>query len=266
MSWVAVAIVGSAVVGGVIASEASRSAANTQADAARYAGDLQAAATFEGIEESKRQYDLGRADYEKYYKQARDDAAPWREAGTWGVNELARLLQAGPGEFTEDPGYQFRLGEGTKALNRGAAARGKYFSTDTMKALEEYGQDYASGEYTNFLNRYYQKLNPLQSLAGMGQTGTMSTSGWTGPNVNNANELARIYQTGAQGMGNAAMLGANAQAANAINQANIWTGAANTGINNYLAYKYYNPANTLNYAGYSGVGTRGVSPGNPNYH
>lgn len=76
--------------------------------------------------------------------------------------------------FTVDPGYAFRLSEGMKALERSAAARGGLLSGATMKGLQRYGQDLASQEYQNAFNRYYAErnaaLNPLQSLAGVGQT------------------------------------------------------------------------------------------------
>ena len=44
----------------------------------------------------------------------------------------------------------------------------------TMKGIQRYGQDMASQEYMNAFNRYQAgrqaRLNPLQSLAGVGQT------------------------------------------------------------------------------------------------
>ncbi|OQB35400.1 MAG: hypothetical protein BWY09_02317 [Candidatus Hydrogenedentes bacterium ADurb.Bin179] len=33
----------------------------------------------------------------------------------------------------------------------------------------QYGQDIATNDYQNFLNRYYRSLQPLQTLSGMGQ-------------------------------------------------------------------------------------------------
>jgi hypothetical protein len=58
-----------------------------------------------------------------------------------------------PGAFTgqvnleSDPGYQFRLSEGLKALDRQAAARGGLISGSALKASQRYGQDMASQEY-----------------------------------------------------------------------------------------------------------------------
>lgn len=71
--------------------------------------------------------------------------------------------------FKTSPDYQFRMSEGTKALDRSAAARGMVRSGAQQKAVTEYGQNLASGEYGNFYNR-------LASLAGIGQSATGSTA------------------------------------------------------------------------------------------
>ena len=219
----AAAIVGGSIVGGLISSSASKSAANTQADAARYAGDLQAQAQHEATEEQKRQYDLGR-----------EDLAPWREAGEKALTDYANMISAGPGEFEKSPGYEFRLGEGVKAMERGAAARGGQLGGAQQKALTRYGQDYATNDYDAFLNRYYQKMNPLANLAGVGQN---ATNAGVQAGQNYANAMSNTTMQGAANQGNYAMQGGNARASGYINQANSWTGALNSGFNNYLAYQ-----------------------------
>lgn len=52
------------------------------------------------------------------------------------------------------PGYQFRLGEGQKALERSAAANGDLFSGQTGIRLNEYGQEYASDEWGKLFGQY----------------------------------------------------------------------------------------------------------------
>ena len=118
------------------------------------------------------------------YDQTRADLAPYRTAGT---NALARLTAGtepngeftksfGMSNFEQDPGYGFRMSEGLKALDRTAAARGGLLSGATLKGAQRYGQDLGSQEYQNAFNRYQTNrsniLNPLQSLAGVGQTST----------------------------------------------------------------------------------------------
>jgi hypothetical protein len=54
---------------------------------------------------------------------------------------------------SNDPGYAFRLQQGQQALERSAAARGGVLNGGTLKALNDYAQNSASGEYSNVYNR-----------------------------------------------------------------------------------------------------------------
>ena len=90
--------------------------------------------------------------------------------------------------------------------------------------MSRFGQDYAAADYQNFLDNYYKSLTPYQSLAGVGQT-TASQ------NAANGNAVA------ANIAGNTINAG-NATASGYINQANAVTGAANSGTQNYLMWKY----------------------------
>lgn len=121
----------------------------------------------------------------------REDYKPWRDAGVTALGQLQdpNLLN----NYQGDPGYQFRLGEGEKAINASAAARGMGNSGATMKALLKYGQDFASNEYNNAYNRTYGRLS---SLAGMGQGATQGMAG-AAQNYGNAVSSNQI------GMGNA---------------------------------------------------------------
>ena len=140
----------------------------------------------------------------------------------------------------QDPGYQFRLSEGLKALDRQAAARGGLISGSALKASQRYGQDMASQEFTNAFNRYQTErtgtLNPFQSLAGVGQTST--------------NQLTAMGQNYANQAGEAFMGGANARAsgyvggANAINQS--ISGLTNQFYQNQLMNRVF-PQQPTNY-------------------
>ena len=59
----------------------------------------------------------------------------------------------------QDPGYQFRLTEGQKALERSGAARGVTNTGGNMKDILDYGQNAASQEYGNVYNRSLQNYN-----------------------------------------------------------------------------------------------------------
>lgn len=151
---------------------------------------------------------------------------PWREAGEQALNKLTPLSlnyqKFGMDQFTADPGYGFRLSEGVKALERSAAARGGLLSGGTGKALTRFGQDYGSQEYQNAFNRYQTEraaqLNPLQSLAGVGQT--------------SANTLSSAAGSLGAAQGANAINAGNARASGYVGQAN----ALNQGLGTYLNY------------------------------
>ena len=112
---------------------------------------------------------------------------PYRKAGEQALNKLIPLSEYqkfGMDQFQADPGYAFRLSEGQKALERSAAARGGLMGGATGKALLRYGQQMGSQEFSNAFNRYQTEreaqLNPLQSLAGIGQTSSNRLSDTAG--------------------------------------------------------------------------------------
>ena len=107
-----------------------------------------------------------------YTEESLSEIAPWREAGTRGLAEFEKMIFEGPGEMTEDPGYQFELSEGLKAFRRGASAKGTLGSGAHAKELVRYGQGLASKRYDQFLNRYRARLGDFGQLVGMGQRAT----------------------------------------------------------------------------------------------
>lgn len=137
------------------------------------------------------------------------------------------LTQAfGADQFRVDPGYQFRLAEGAKALERSAAAKGMSLSGAQLKGLSQYNQGFASNEYGNAYNRYNNDqtnlFNRLSGIAGTGQQ---------------ANQF--VGQMGAQNAYNIGQnqIGAgNATASGYIGQANAWTNAMNQGANAWMTY------------------------------
>lgn len=56
-------------------------------------------------------------------------------------------------DYVNDPGYKERLAMGVDARERSAAAKGSILGGGQQKALERYGQDYASNEFGNVFNR-----------------------------------------------------------------------------------------------------------------
>jgi hypothetical protein len=188
---------------------------------------------------------------------------PFRKAGEEALNKLIPLASNytpfGMNQFQQDPGYAFRLSEGMKALDRSAAARGGLLSGATLKGAQRYGQDLGSQEYMNAFNRYQTErnaqLNPLQSLAGVGQTATNTLTGAAG----------QMGQNLATGYGNVA----NARASGYVGGTNALTSALGTGLNymqNQQLIGRLPSSNSLGYGGlpsYSGAyGGTQVTPGN----
>jgi hypothetical protein len=167
----------------------SSKALDELAQSSATAGNQLAASNYAAIAEQRRASEAALGYLTQSRDLARADLEPWRQAGIAGLNKVTPMIQAGPGEFTKSPGYDFRLGEGVKALERGAAAKGMQISGRENKALTEYGQNFATLDYDNFLNRYYQSLNPGLALAGLGQTATSNTANLGTSSANTAANL-----------------------------------------------------------------------------
>ena len=157
------ALAGASIGSGISGASAARKAADVQAQATQAAQDAQ----------------------ERMFNKQLELQEPFRQAGIGALNKLIPLsdyTKFGMEQYQADPGYAFRLSEGMKALDRTAAARGGLLSGATLKGAQRYGQDLASQEYQNAFNRYQTEraaqLNPLQSLAGVGQTaaGTLTNA------------------------------------------------------------------------------------------
>jgi hypothetical protein len=290
------AIGGSAILGYLASSNASKAQSQSAGEATQAQRDI-----------SDQQTALQR---EQYLKQLELNE-PFRQAGLTGQNMLLAQLQGGPyasakfagvpgydpasamknfgaSDFQADPGYAFRLSEGMKALDRTAAARGGLLSGATLKGAQRYGSDLASQEYQNAFNRYQANralqaqeygnafnrfqtertntLAPLQSLAGVGQSATQQ-----------AQQASQNYATGTANTlgnyGNAAasnIIGTgNARASGYVGGANAVSSSLGQGLNFYQNQNLVNQlqANNLrNQYGASNVytptGNTGSMPSN----
>ena len=143
-------------IGAKMSGDAAKSAARTTAASADKATELQ----------------------RQVYEESVARQQPFLQTGTEFFNRLAALQRGGPEapmNFLQmDPGYAFRFGEGLKALERSAAARGNLLSGATLKRVQRYGQDLASQEFGNAYNRLAQLANVGPQAAGvmsnLGQT------------------------------------------------------------------------------------------------
>ena len=165
-----------------------------QGNAAKNAADAE-------LDELRRQFDLQREDF-----------APYREAGYSALDYLMPGLAPGQEfnqpytqvDWMQDPGYQFRLQEGMKALERQQSRGGNLMGGRAMREMQRYGQDLASQEYGNAFNRYQADLgNRFNRLALPTQFGQTAVA--QGATVGNqlANAMAGAQSGGITGPANA---------------------------------------------------------------
>ena len=119
--------------------------------------------------------------------------------------------------FMDSPDYQFRLSEGQKAIEQGAAARGGALGGNALRGAMGYASNLAAGEYDNWFQRRAQ-------LAGLGTQATNNVAG------------AANNTTGAL-MGSAGAVG-DARASGVLGTTNALSQGLNSGFNNWLGYKY----------------------------
>lgn len=200
MTWGAVAIAGSTVIG---------------AYGANKAADAQEKASAAAIAEQRRQFN-------KQMELQR----PFRDAGVNALPDLIAASRYDPFDYEayqNDPGVGFRFREGLKALQASKAAGGMMRSGNTMRGITQFGQELASQEYGNAFNRYQAeraaRLNPLQSLAGMGQTTASTLAGQAG-------QLGQSVAANMIGAG-------NARASGYAGMANALASGIGQGVNYY---------------------------------
>jgi len=221
---------GTALAGGMMASGAAGDAADAQSAAAAQSDATQ-----------RYQYDTTRA-----------DNAPFRETGVQANNKLADLMNSGQfgrsfsqADLNADPvyqnGLQFGLNEGTKGINRQAAAGGSMLSGATLKALTRFGNDYGSTKANESYNRFNTDQNSqYNKLAGLSGAGQQATNQVSAAGQNMANNISQSQQ----GVG-------NARGSAYLAQGNAWQNSLNGGVS---AFNQYNGgANSL----YGGSGISG---------
>ena len=158
MTWGMTAVAGSSLVGGIMGSRSAKKAAEQSAQAMREAAQIQ----------------------ERMFQQQRGDLEPYRNIGYQSLRDITARMPYFTSQFGDeqmaqylDPSMEFRrkLGEQTTArmLNVGGGA----ISGNTLRGLEEFGQNLASTEYGNAFNRFQNErtniYNTLANIAGMGQ-------------------------------------------------------------------------------------------------
>jgi hypothetical protein len=207
MTWIAVAIGGSAVLGYVGASGQARAAeraAAGQAESTRYAADIQ-----------KEMFDI-----------QNKQQAPYREAGYGALSRIGELL---PGltkpvsreEIMGLPGYQFAMEQGTGAARQMMNVGGGGSNVD--RAAQKFAVDYTLGTAMPQVIAQRQNIyNTLAGIAGIGQTAQGQTT--------------QLAQNVAGNIGQAAIGGATALGAGQVGAANAMAGAYGNIGNSAMMY------------------------------
>lgn len=231
MSFVAIAIGGSAVLGLI--------ASSNQADAARYGADQQSQAA--AAAQAQQQANADRINAQ---------LAPQRGIGYSALNQIGALLpgqqqqydaegnvigttqgtgyltqQFGPEQLKSNlaPNYQFMLQQGLGAQNQSMNVAGG--GSNIGRAGTKFAEDYASNAYqqafNNFSNQQSNIYNRLAGIAGIGQAGQAQSNaastnavnaigqlgvGAAGAQAGGAVGAANAMAGGLQGVGNAAFL------------------------------------------------------------
>jgi hypothetical protein len=186
---------GTSIVGGILGSSAAKKAAAAQAGAANTAANkiiTTAGDVNKGISDAEVRGNGQVNDAANSGKAAVVDAGgrassgvlgatqtavdrlnPYVQTGTQATQTLGTML--GPdGELMKDftgsdmekydPGYQFRIDQANKALQRSAAAHGSALGGGTLKALADFSQNDASAEFGNAFGRYQSNRNAKYSM------------------------------------------------------------------------------------------------------
>lgn len=221
---------------------AARDAGQMQADAARYAADLQ----------------------DKQYQQVRNDLGAYRGAGEQSIGQLLAGMNDGsfdapgfnyqrPGEFSFDPAGNSKarvmIEQANRALNASAAARGGLLSGGLLKGLQKNAMDITSGVESELYGRYrseddrdygraadeynrgygarQDRANRLQSLAGMGQSAAAQTGQF---GAQSAQNIGQLGMSGASALGEGLAQGAAYRGAGDAALFGGLSGAAGAGL------------------------------------
>jgi hypothetical protein len=136
------------------------------------------------------------------------------------------------------PGYDFRLKQGVGANLQASNVTGGAVSGNALKSLQDYAQNFASGEYGTAFNQFQvQRGNIFSNLNAIADMGLKASTGQANAMIGTGTNVASLTAAGG-----------NAQAASQIAQGNIYGNVAQ-GAGNAAAYYAMNnrtPADTTN--------------------
>ena len=224
---------GGQIASSVIGARTAKKVGQQQADAAGRASQLQQNAANQSIAQQGGLLGV-----------TQDSYRPYTALGTQAAGLLSGMADRTPDAFRgttaadleTDPGYQFRLLQGQKALERSAAARGTLLTGGTAKALSDYGQQAGSQEFGHVDARRFRDYQQGQvndqtrfgNLSSLLNFGAGQNQNLQGLNLGYAGLMGQPRAQGAGAGANGITDAANANAAGQVGQANAWS----SGLNN----------------------------------
>jgi hypothetical protein len=215
MTWMNVAMIGggATLIAGKMGADAAKSAAATSAAGMRYAADTN----------------------REMFNITNENLRPYREQGQLTLKDLmARMPELTRAYTAEDfnqgidPGYQFRLAQGQKALENQYNRGGGLVSGNVMQGMQDYTQGQAAQEFgAAFGRNNVSQTNIFNRLKGIADMG-LSATGTTGQAATAAGQTIGSAQIGA----------ANAEAAGITGQAKAY-GNTLQGMANYATLPMY---------------------------
>lgn len=251
------AVTGSSWIGPAVSVASSLIGGSKSASAAKQAAQLQYQAAQDQI-----------ALQQQIFNTQNAQLSPQRAAGYTALNQIGALLPgqynkydaegnligtgAGTGYLTKQfgaedlnanlaPNYAWQLGQGQQALQNQLNVGGGLVGGNTLKAMQDYTQNFAGNAYQQAFANYQSQrgniYNTLASIAGIGQSAQ-----------NASNTLAQNYGTN---VGNLATGGAAAQAGGIVGAANAWNQGLSGAANQFQLYNFLNPGQTSPGGGYT---------------
>lgn len=167
--------------------------------------------------------------YDSGQSQAVGALQPFANAGTKALGSLQDALglngQSASSQFLKNfragPGYQFSMGQGVKALDQSAAAKGGLYSGAAGKALTQFGSGLADQEFGGNLDRLSGLVSGGQNASSNIANIIAQITGQKGAAIQGTGQnIANVRQNGLQSLIDAITGGANAQAGGVIGAAN----------------------------------------------
>ena len=215
MTWVAVAVGGASLVGGIMSSNAAKSAAQTQSDASLAAAQLQQQTANGQIDYLKGQqadtqgainnqstnvntnysananaqnnlYGGAFGSILNGYNTANNNLQPYLNAGNAGASTLQSMIPQlsqtfGPDQFYAnlDPNYSFMSKQGIGAVKQGLNVNGG--GSNITTGATKFAEDYANNAYQNAFNNWNTQnnsiYNRLAGIAGLGSVANQTGAG-----------------------------------------------------------------------------------------